>query len=135
MSAFIVGNKHINVMLKAANMSQYPGDGLRYYWNGNTYPLCGGQAQLEAGQKLVDENYRSVNHRYDEQVETEPFSLMVLHQQFTPVEIIKACDCYRYQSCETPDWTETEAYAIMTALRERAIHRLAGYDEAEWNIG
>ena len=132
MSAFIVGNKHINAMLKAASLNRYPGDGAHYYWNGESYYFNGNSHII--GQKLVDENYRSVNYRYTEQEEPEQFKSMVLHAEYTPVQIIKACDCYNYQSCETPDWRETEAYAIMTALRERAIDMLPGYDEADWNI-
>ena len=120
-------------MLLAASLSRHPGDGARYYWNDECRYFNGNSQDI--GQKLVDENFRSVNYRYTEQVEPEQFKLMVLlRTKYTPVAIIKACDCYNYQSCETRDWQETEAYAIMTALRERAIDMLPGYDEADWNI-
>jgi len=132
MSAFIVGNKHINVMLQAATRNRYPGHGLSYYWNREPHYFNGNTQDI--GQKLVDENYRSVNHRYGEQETPDQFKTMVLDKCYTPVEIIKACDCYRYQSCETPDWQDTEAHAIMVALRERAIRLLPGYDDADWGI-
>ena len=132
MSAFTVGNRHINVMLKAASLSRHPGDGARYYWNDESRYFNGSLHTI--GQKLVDENFRSVNYRYTKQVEAEQFKSMALRAEYTPVQIIKACDCYNCQACETPDWQETEAYAIMTALRERAIDMLPGYDEADWNI-
>jgi len=88
----------------------------------------------EQGQALVDQNYRSVNHRYHEDAEPYQFRWRPFLPRLSPVEIIKACNCYRYQSCETPDFKETEAYAIMTALRERAIIHLPGYEEAAWEI-
>ncbi len=59
---------------------------------------------------------------------------MYTARHYLPVEIIKACDCYDYQSCETPDWKDTEAYAIMQMLRKRAIYSLPGYEEAAWEI-
>lgn len=132
MSAFVVGNKHINAMLKAASMSRGPGDGAYYYWDDAPHFFNGNIKEI--GQKLVDENTRSVNSWYSKEVQSHEFKTMVLHKQYTPVEIIKACDCYSYQSCETMDWEETEAYAIVNALRKRAIDSLPGYDEAAWEI-
>ena len=130
MSAFIVGNKHISAMMQAAS-PRYPGDTVSYYWNDEPH-YFGGHSQ-EIGQKLVDENYRSVNYRYNEDTQPETFK-NIPQRRFSPVELIKACDCYNYQSCETPDWKETEAYAIMQMLRERAIDNLPGYSEAAWQI-
>ena len=54
--------------------------------------------------------------------------------QCTPVEIIKLCDCYDYQSCETRDWETTEAFAICAALRAAAIDSLPGYEDAPWGL-
>jgi hypothetical protein len=131
MSAFIVGNKHISAMLQASQRIRYAGDGASYRWNGQSYYFNGNRQEI--GQKLVDENYRSVNHRYGENERPHEFKMEYL-PRFSAVQIIKACDCYNYQTCETPDWKETEAYAISQALRERAIDLLPGYDEAEWAI-
>lgn len=132
MSAFVVGNKHISAMLQAAERNRYAGDGPAYRWNG-TYHYFRGHLQ-EIGQKLVDENYRSVNYRYDEDKKPHIFKKQSYMPNISAVQIIKACACYNYQTCETPDWRETEAYAIVQALRERAIDMLPDYDEAEWVI-
>ena len=118
-------------MLNAAT-PRFAGNGLSYYWQGNlTY--FGGNSQ-EIGQKLVDENYRSVNYRYDESEEPHDFVSTPIAKQLGPVDYIKACHCYMYQACETPDWEDTEAYAIVNALLKRSITNLPGYDDAAWEI-
>jgi len=129
MSAFIVCDEHISAMLQAA-MPRYPGDGSSYYWNNERHSLSGNYA---IGQKLVDENYRSVNYRYDEDEEPRQFEYVPI-RRYEAVEIIKACHCYEYQSCETPGWQETEAYAIVKALTRLATYKLPGYGDAQWEI-
>ena len=131
MSAFTLSNKHITAMLSMSG-PRYPGDGASYYWNNEAHAF-NGHAQ-EIGQKLVDQNWRSVNYRYDENEPAPRYAYEHPAMQVTPVQVIKACNCYNYQSCETPDWPETEAYAIMRALRERAINSLPGYKDAKWSI-
>jgi len=131
MSAYIVGNAHITAMLQALS-PRYPGDGVSYYWNGESHPV-GGQAHHIA-QKLVDENYKSVNYRYGEEETPAEFKYDYTVYSKTPIEIIKACHCYRYQSCETGSYDESEAAAIVNLIERRAINNLPGYDDAEWNI-
>ena len=133
MSAFIVCNEHINAMLQASGnrFRRYFGDTCSYYWRKEPRYIVPDNECI--GQKLVNQNYRSVNTRYDENDEPHVFKVLTL-REFSPVEIIKACDCYGYQCCETKDWKRTEAYAIMTALRERAIRALDGYEQAAWEI-
>lgn len=110
----------------------YQGDSPAYYWEGGMHYLNGNKQAI--GQKLLDENYRSVNHRYGESEKAPIFQSVYPTRRHSPIKIIKLCDCYGYQTCETPDWKDTEAYAIMQMLRERAIHNLPGYDEAGWGI-
>jgi hypothetical protein len=118
MSAYVVSKAHIDAML--SSMSPYTRSR-----NGNNMNAI--------GQKLVNQNYRSVNYRYHEHDEPEVYRFK-LRMPLKPVEVIKACDCYAYQSCETPDWEDTEAYKICRQIREDAIHRLPGYEEAPWGI-
>lgn len=131
MSAFIVSDETITAMLQAAT-ARYQGDGASYYWKGNLYPFNGHAA--EVGQKLIDENYRSINYRYTETYAPHQYIHRPLNKRYEPVEIIKLCNCYRYQCCETDDWEDSEAYAIMDALKERAIFSLPGYDDAKWGL-
>lgn len=89
------------------------------------------------GAMLAAENVRSVNHRYDEAEDEGPY----VHKRgavIDAVQAIKAIDCYEYQSCEHPDWKESEAYAFCAALRHRMVKRIPGfaeaYEAAKWEI-
>lgn len=46
--------------------------------------------------------------------------------------IMRRLHCYDYQACETPDYPESWAAAVMRQIREAAILHLPGYDEAPW---
>jgi len=66
---------------------------------------------------LVEQNYASVNYRYDEDVEPheidlDPQVLEILHA-VSPERAWGAIACYDYQSCETPDWPQTEAQRLV----------------------
>ena len=127
MSAFIVSDKHISGMVKSVAYSNR----VNYHWNGKLYNIPNDIDEL--GQKLLDENYRSVNYRYSEVKEPHQFAMQRV-ERLSAVQIIKLCDCYNYQACETNDYKDSEAKAIMTAIRERAIRKLAGYSEASWEL-
>lgn len=85
-----------------------------------------------AGAILASANVASVNYRYAEDA-LEP---VYTHHPVVVdvVGVLKALDCYEYQSCEAPEWDYSEAYAICAALRREAIAQLAGYAEAEWDL-
>ncbi|MFV0434265.1 MAG: hypothetical protein ACK5LO_09825 [Leucobacter sp.] len=92
-------------------------------------------ANAEAvGVMLMAENRRSVDYRYDEQ-EIEEFYTHGPSSRREPIEILKAISCYEYQSCETPDWGQSESASFCQALRVQMIHLLPGFAEAEgWPI-
>ena len=88
----------------------------------------------EIGQILLDENVRSVLARYEQDtVDSAPgpcdksrvtrYVWQAVHHQLAPW-VIKACDCLRYQSCETVDYEDSLAFAVMQAIRESAINHL-----------
>lgn len=129
MSVFIVSDKHISAMLQMAK-SPFRGSKFSYYFDGERKETSNRQ---KLGQILLSENYRSVNFRYNEGKEARDF-IYQSTQQRSPVEIISLCDCYQYQTCETDDWKDTEAFAIWYALRENAIESLPGYGQADWSI-
>jgi len=132
MSAFIVSEKHINTLVGYGSGGQNPvsvrlsdGDYLNF---NNSEHLA------RAAEILWRENHRSVNYRYDESNEPAPYAFKPGLYTRQPVDILKACDCYDYQACETPDYYETDAARIITALRKRATRNLPGYDKAAWEI-
>ena len=88
------------------------------------------------GQVLIDQNYRSYNTRYDELEQPNIFEItgqdLMYMSRLTPVETLKALASYDYQSCETPDWQQTDAYKLVGFIRYCAISALPGYNDAKW---
>ena len=140
MSAFVVDKAHINAMIRTGLAVRYKP--FHWYHKGESHSLRLENAS-EVGQMLLDECIRSVGTRYEESNITNlpgrtdaeyilPFEFKYSYEPPTPVEALKLIACYEYQSCETDDWKETEAYAFCEALISSTIGRLPGYDEAPW---
>lgn len=97
----------------------------------------------EIGRILLTENERSVNHRYPG---SEPgdlpgsigedaatYRFRFLHCTPLPaVVVLKSCDCFDYQACETDDYESSLAHTIIDAIRSAAIRALPGYEDAPW---
>ncbi len=139
MSAFVVSTVHIDAMLTAGLRLEQPygRDPLVWFWPAIDAASDRGswtseELQHQARQRrrelthasagrvgamLLAENRRSVDHRYDEQEWEEPYLFHAL-----------------YQSCEHPDWPDSEAAAFCQALQSRSITCLPGYAAAPWEI-
>lgn len=130
MSAFVVSKKHIDSLVAFAIRHEY-GAAPYFYWKGEPHRIDNPD---EAGALLWAENVRSVNYRYTAQTEPEPYVFHWDTRVLDPLQIIKACNCLDYQSCETPEWKDTRAFAMLDSIRERAIKELPGYDGAQWEI-
>jgi len=50
----------------------------------------------------------------------------------SPVEAIKAAQCYDYQACEVSEYDETDAARATRKIIAVAIARLPGYEAAPW---
>lgn len=106
MSAFVVGNEHIDVLVNA--IAQY----------GVAAKDTNRIGYRALGQLLWDENLRSVDHRYQESNPGERYILHTTEGGLDPLAVLKAVDCYQYQSCEHPGWEDSDACAWVTRLRE-----------------
>lgn len=128
MSAFVVSDKHINTLLTWANhcIRSIEWDEKEYYFDDSN-------DLQKMAEIMLTENYRSVNYRYSEQ-ETPHQIEFRFEPDATPIQIIVACNCYDYQCCETDDWQETFAHKINKWIKESAIQRLPGYEQAKWEI-
>lgn len=88
------------------------------------------------GQALECENVRSLLVRYPgdrDMIRTDPYT----HEtalQVKPVWVLKACDCYDYQACESPDYEQSFAARLVNQIRHAAVNALPGYDGAPWGI-
>lgn len=86
------------------------------------------------GQALVDANYKSVNYRYRESEETPRYTFMKFSGELHLIQVIKAAQCLRYQSCEPDDFEDSTAARMLDGIIARAISTLPGYDKAEWGM-
>ena len=137
MSAFMVSDAHIDALVTFAVRHQ-----VSYRVNGSRIDVTKNNAE-EIGQMLVDENYRSLNARYSERTEeyfgkAPTYRLKITRAlavpELEPVVILKQCDCYAYQACETDDWEKTTAFEIIKSIKGAAVSALPGYDAAPWGI-
>ena len=143
MSAFVVSHKHINAILSYANSQRFAPC---VYWDASKLNLSDKADLQKAAEILLAENIRSVNHRYPDTIANpqnmpsviseigKPIVFSFEHRRRSPVEIIKACNCYDYQAGESDDYCQTYAARIIDAIRGVAISNLPGYDDAAWEI-
>jgi hypothetical protein len=160
MSAFMQPATHIDALLTAALRLRKNGAPLCWYWpnlddeaRSLTYqagePWGPGAIELandrrrvltrqsagRVGAMLLAQNRYSVDFRYAEEEAEEPYLFNELPGKIDPLIVLKALAGYEYQSCETPDWEESEAFTFCLALRLLCINELPGYDAAKgWSI-
>lgn len=143
MSAFVVDKRHIDLIVHAVIHGTE--DGEHVWWSDSLLrqeiAFCLPNERDfgdELGQLLLDENVRSVRYRYDDDENMipyyarQPYCFEPLPFRPTVVELLKALNCYIYESCEHPDWEDSMAYKIVMLIRNHAIYMLPGYEEAPW---
>lgn len=129
MSAFIVNEYHIARLVEYGSRKR-----VSMCVNGRFDRTIDGNEQILFS-TLVRANYLSVNHRYDENTPPMPGKYEPDYERvLSPVQVIKACDCFDYQSCEIDNYELTDAARTIDAIRSRAVSALPGYDDAEWEI-
>lgn len=147
MSAFIVSKNHI-LFLIAASLTRSINDyGCSWYHDNKRHTLESSDSTraAEVANMLWRENIKSVSHLYPGEssatlpgpVDKSGFTITeadveLCFDRIDPVQVIKSCDCYEYQTCEHDGWESSEACAFITALRRSACSSLPGYDAAEW---
>jgi hypothetical protein len=144
MSAFIVSHAHINALISYGNG---PRDHVRAHLaDGSVLDFTHNEDLQRAATILLAENYRSIHTRYPDTIENpdgtpgagdelmEP--IVFNFSSYYPrqaVHILKMCQCYDYQACESDDYYESDAAKIVDVIRHRAIRNLDGYDDAPWD--
>ena len=127
MSAFIVSETHIDALVTYAVDRK-----VSFYFAHVRTEITAHNAE-EIGRVLINENVRSVNHRYREN-KSMAYRFKRFNTPLTAVEAIKACHCLDYQSCETDDWESTKAFSVLRAIEASAMRSLPGYEKAPWGI-
>lgn len=141
MSAFVVGKEHINAVITGGLSVQHKP--MHYYHNGQAHQLDDLTAD-RVGQMLLDENVKSVMYRYEDSPITDlpgkvnaewliPFEYHPMAgDSMTALWVISITRCLMYQSCEHPEWEESEAKRFCETLIYMKISQLPGYEDAPW---
>lgn len=129
MSAFVVSQNHVSALAHYAVVKKVWLDG-----------RSATQDDFKSIYKvLAAENVRSVCCRYEDD-KPENYAAFVSGRGVKPhvvldaVQVVKLADCLEYQSCETENYRETEAYKLLNRIRSAATYSLPGYDDAKWAI-
>ena len=135
MSAFVVSKNHIEYMLSFFMNDSDRKLSVYHEQNWLYFDLIEQEHFQKAADILYAQNIRSYNFRYKDTVESGIIEWKRnWYPDQSPVKVIKACDCYDYQSTETADYETTLACKIIHSIRRNAILRLEGYKEAQWRI-
>ncbi len=90
------------------------------------------------GQMLIDANYASLTARYGDNSEPHEYRFRehTGHRfdcwRQAALQVIKACDNFDYQACETRDYEASAAHRIIFDIRNCAIRALPNYDSGTW---
>lgn len=129
MSAFICSDEHISAIVRwagRANVSYYEKT------TGAAKPVAGREREVFG--LLLAENNKSYNHRYNVDGECEGAYNTEFNLALNPLEIIKLCHSLEYQSSQHPEWTDSEAKAVLDAVISAATYKLPGYAGAPWTL-
>jgi len=129
MSAYLCNDEHFDALATWATRRSPSGFTFRYRFNDEWHT----PDAAKIATTLHAQNVRSVNHRYERHESPAYRYRAVPIDCIDAKDVLMACAGLEYQSCETPDWEETEAYAILSAIRKRAIHVVTENSQC-WSI-
>ena len=138
MSAYIVSNNHIDVIVSWF-LNNYKDSQLWYEINGQ-YGYMDSEQAPKVAYELYKQNVRSVNRRYNDSETDELYQFTEVKnakQAYSLAEIAGALDCLEYQSCETDDYHQTDAYKIITSMRKHLLKKIQADelgDNTTWSI-
>ena len=132
MSAYIVNDKTVSVIVKAFeiyNITHYSNDCNEFIE----------KKRQAIGQRLVDQNYRSVNYRYIDQMTSHKFAFtdinLMVNGKLDTGLIVGCIDCYNYQACETDDYWQSHIYHSLRWLKDTILNQYIKQDGFEKSWG
>lgn len=136
MSAYIMNDDEINYIVSYFIDPSHSIDGGAWLHIGDEYNYLTSKNSAEVAKILQAENVRSVNNRYgDDTPNTYEFEYIPAARKRPVGNIIGALDCLEYQSCETDDYHQSNAYEIMQGLRKHLLKTIAEKDGTyTWGI-
>lgn len=129
MSAFIVNDYHINALVSYGVKFK-----AQFYTKNVGWEYFNEDTAWMMAALLYRANVCSVNRRYKERTRTNGFKFQSVDVNgLTAADIVKACDCLDYQSCEVGTWERSRARRALQAIREEAVRELAARSPA-WEL-
>jgi hypothetical protein len=120
MSAYIVDKKLIDYILTAKRNAQ---PFINYY-----------DFLADAdGQVLINQNYDSVNYRYNEETPAPVYKFASSEERINFLQAIKYLHCLDYQSCETPTYKESKAYKLINDMLWLFSRCISGFENLKWD--
>lgn len=150
MSAYICDKEVFTYLVHAATTNPLVGSGGNYlaWFHGGTWRdmKVGDSARCaEVANLLYWENILGVSGRYPDEkssaglpdsektgVISDTDFAFCPWSAIDPVQVLKTVGHLEYQCDTHSGWYESEAFAILEAIRSKAILALPGYNEAEW---
>jgi hypothetical protein len=123
MSCYVCSNETISVIANA--FSKYR---VIYYEDfrnkPSIYALYPNSVEVaKIGQSLLNQNYRSVNERYNEDTPTPAFELKKI-ENVNEGMIVGCINNYMYQACETEDWIGSAIYISLNNLKNAVLEQM-----------
>lgn len=115
MSAYIVSKKTIDAIVKGFEI--YDVDYMAENYKASDMQ----ELRNSIGQSLLDQNYKSVNHRYSENTPTPKYEYEDV--EVNPGVILGCIACFDYQACETDDYFTSLQYISLLNLKNKMLER------------
>lgn len=128
MSAYIMTDDSINNIVNFFANAVRPQDQAYVPMNGR-YDYINKNTAEEVARILYAQNVRSVDTRYNEENEAK-FTYKPSYQRISNKELVQEMDSLEYQSCETDDYYQTEAYLIICRMRKQLLQEIYAEEEA-----
>lgn len=133
MSAYVLNDNNIDALLTALRAKYTLAGRSTFTLDGTKLDVHDDEALDMLGAILIKQNYQSVNYRYKENTQPHEYKFKEC-ELLNDVQLFKLCDCYDYQACEAPDYSQTNAHKLIDRLRHAIISSLPGYSEASWGL-
>lgn len=126
MSAFIVNDRHINILVSYAIAK-------KMYFDGAKVTEINAQ---KLAQMLFKANVQSVNYRYSSKEKFTGFKFKIEDiSSFSPADIFRLAQCLEYQSCELKAWQKSAACRLISAISINAAWDLSEIKNSTmWSI-
>ena len=132
MSAFLVGNRVINKIVKEVSESEYFKEKLEEEF---LIDLSNAEWQTQLGQKMLDINQAALSCRYGDPKRDLTYTFQPVY--CTKIEAIKALQCWLYQCAEGDIPQKEELYIffdnyVISRWTMDVVQATTEYEEAEW---